>query len=171
MLKFHINFKKCIKNLFLTKSLPRNKGWQFEDVLWTDVFEGREVLISEDIDSLSVTSFSFIWSLEMGKCHAMPRIVGLFTIFIFLIRFSLAPSMKLKPVMAECFFWINSVIDVLSGHFLLFLISAIAFIIWSEKISVLSSNASIISVLSLEIHLGDNNKTIQNLNKLIMLVG
>ena len=84
--------------------MPRNKGWQFEDVLWTDVFEGREVLISEDIDSLSVTSFSFIWSLEMGKCHAMPRIVGLFTIFIFLIRFSLAPSMKLKPVMAECFF-------------------------------------------------------------------
>ena len=82
----------------MTKSLPRNKGWQFEDVLWIDVFEGREVLISEDIDSLSVTS------VEMGKCHAMPRIVGLFTIFIFLIRFSLAPSMKLKSVMAECFF-------------------------------------------------------------------
>ena len=39
---------------------------------WTDMFEGGEVLISEGIGSLSVTSFSFNWLLDMGKYDVKP---------------------------------------------------------------------------------------------------
>ena len=67
------------------------------------MFEGGEVLMPEDIGSLSVTLFSFNWSLEMGKYDAMPWIVGLFTIFLFLISLSTAFSMKLKSALVEDF--------------------------------------------------------------------
>ena len=36
------------------------------------MFEGGEVLMSEDIGSHSVTLFSFNWSLETGKYDVMP---------------------------------------------------------------------------------------------------
>ena len=47
-------------------------GQQFEEASWTDMFEACEVLMSEDIDSLSVTSFSFNWSTELEKYDVMP---------------------------------------------------------------------------------------------------
>ena len=50
-------------------------------------FDGGEVLMPEDIGSISVTLFSFNWSLEMGKYDVMPWIVGLFTIFLFINSF------------------------------------------------------------------------------------
>ena len=103
-----------MKTSFLTKSLHRNKGWQFDEVWWTDIFESGEVLMPEDIGSLSVTLFSFNWSLEMGKYDVRPWIVGLFAVFLFLISFSIAFSRKLKSALVEWFFGINSVIDLLS---------------------------------------------------------
>ena len=98
------------------------------------MFESGEVLMPVDIGSLSLTLFSFNLSLEMGKYDVMPWIVGLFTIFLVLIRFSIAFSMNLKLALFEWFLWINSVIDLLSGRFLLFLISAIVEI--NERIYV-----------------------------------
>ena len=35
-------------------------------------FDGGEVLMPEDIGSISVTLFSSNWSLEMGKYDVMP---------------------------------------------------------------------------------------------------
>ena len=69
------------------------------------MFEGSGVLISEDIGSLSVTSFSPSWSLEIRKYDIMPWIVGLFTVFLFLISFPIASSMKLKLALVDWFFW------------------------------------------------------------------
>ena len=132
------------------------------------MFEGSGVLISEDIGSLSVTSFSPSWSLEIRKYDIMPWIVGLFTVFLFLISFPIASSMKLKLALVDWFFWKNPVIDLLSGRVLLFLISTVAFVIWPEKYQHYLR-------MSLKIHLGDNNDTIkrkylQNSNKLITLI-
>ena len=73
MFKFDIIFIKRIENLIFDKIIAyRNKGWQFEEVSWKDMFEGGEVLMSGVIGSLSVTLFSFNWSLEMGKYDVMP---------------------------------------------------------------------------------------------------
>ena len=72
MFEFDIIFIKHRKPSFLTKSLHQNRGWQFEEVSWTDLFEGHALLMSKDIGSLSVTSFSSSWSLEMRKHDAMP---------------------------------------------------------------------------------------------------
>ena len=138
----------------MTKSLHRNKGWQFDEVWWTDMFKGGEVLMPEDIGSLSATLVWSNWSLEMRKYDAMPWIVGLFTVFLLLISFSIVFPMKLKSALVEWFFWINSVIDLLSRRFFLFLISAIALKIWPEKFQCYLP-------MPLKIHLGDNSKTIK----------
>ena len=72
MFKFDIIFIKRIENLIFDKIIAyQNKGWQFEEVSWKDMFEGGEVLMSGVIGSLSVTLFSFNWSLEMGKYDVM----------------------------------------------------------------------------------------------------
>ena len=66
----------------MTKSLNLNKGWLFDEAWCTDMFEGCEVLMHQDIGSHSVTLFTFNWSLEMGKYGVIPWIMGLFTIFL-----------------------------------------------------------------------------------------
>ena len=53
------------------------------------MFEAGEVLMSEDIDSLSVTSFSFNWSIELEKYDVMPWIVGLFRTWRYLHIYNL----------------------------------------------------------------------------------
>ena len=60
------------------------------------MFKGGEVLMPEDIGLFSVTLFSLNWSLEIGQYDVLPGVVGLFTIFLFLIIFLIAFSMKLK---------------------------------------------------------------------------
>ena len=60
------------------------------------MFKGGEVLIPEDIGLFSVTLFSLNWSLEIGQYDVLPGVVCLFTIFLFLIIFLIAFSMKLK---------------------------------------------------------------------------
>ena len=123
---------------YFLASLHGNKDWQTEEVSWTDMFEEGRVLMSENIGSFPVVSFSLSWSLKMGKYDVLPWIAGLFTIFLFLKSFSIASSMMLKSTLVKWFFWINSVTDLLSGHFLLFLISAkglsgLSLDVWGSK--------------------------------------
>ena len=164
----------------MTKSLNLNKGWLFDEAWWTDMFDGCEVLMHEDIGSHSVTLFTFNWSLEMGKYGVMPWIMGLFTIFLFLISFSIAFSMKLKSALVE---W-NSVIvatccrAVLSG---LIVGTCFAFPYCSYSVhNMIRKKYQHYLWMPLEIHLGCNKKSIlqqeignnlENLNKRIMLIG
>ena len=74
----------------MSKSLDRDKGWQFEEVSWTDMFDDGRVLIIEETGSVLVTSFSSSWTLEMTKYDVMSCIVGLFIIFLFSISFMCA---------------------------------------------------------------------------------